>query len=40
MNYEDAIKDLIYRYLEVVEYDDEKRNNFVKEISEIIKEEK
>lgn len=40
MNYEDAIKDLIYRYLEVVEYDDEKRNSFVKEISKIIKEEK
>lgn len=39
MNYEDAIKDLIYRYLKVVEYDEVRRKAFVKKIKEIIKEE-
>lgn len=36
MEYTDAIKQLIYRYLEYTEYDDEKREEFIKEINDII----
>lgn len=37
MNYVDAIKDLIYRYLSYIEYDDEKKAEFINEINDIIK---
>lgn len=36
MDYVDAIKQLMYTYLANVEYDDEKREKFIKEINEII----
>lgn len=38
MNYKDAIKDLIYRYLEFIDYDIQEKERFVKEINDIIKE--
>lgn len=36
MDYVDAIKQLMYTYLANVEYDDEKRERFIKEIKEIL----
>jgi hypothetical protein len=38
MSYEDAIKDLIYRYLEFVDLDEEKREKFIQMVYDIIKE--
>lgn len=37
MNYEDAIKDLLYRYLLFLEYDEENKKKFINDIMKLIK---